>query len=95
MADLQERIAAGDLRAAELQQEIDSLTGNSIYRGQAVEALACFDKVWEALTPLEQVQLISLLVERVDYDGTDGKVQIALHPTGIQALVNQRTESAA
>jgi hypothetical protein len=48
--------------------------------------------VWETLTPNEQARVIELLVERVEYDGRDGKVTVAFHPTGIKSLADELTE---
>lgn len=50
------------------------------------EALAEFDRVWEALSPIEKVRLAQLLIARVDYDGRDGTLAITFHPTGIKNL---------
>jgi len=33
--------------------------------------------------------VVQLLVERVDYDGSQGKVAITFQPTGIQALADE------
>jgi len=44
-------------------------------------------------------RVVQLLVERVDYDGTTGKVSITFHPSGIKTLADelddQDTEDAA
>jgi len=48
--------------------------------------------VWETLSPREQVRVIHLLVEQVSYDGRDGTVSVALHPTGIKALAEEMEE---
>ena len=48
--------------------------------------LTNFCEVWDNLSPREQSRLVSLLIERVEYDGREGNVSIAFHPTGIRAL---------
>jgi len=45
-------------------------------------ALSIFDPVWGSLTPHEQVRVIHLLVQQIDYDGSKGKVAIAFRPAG-------------
>ena len=57
--------------------------------GMLGSALAAFDPLWEALTPREQVRLVQLVVEQVDYDGAAGKVKLTFHPTGIKALAGE------
>jgi len=52
-------------------------------------ALAAFEPVWQALTPREQMRMVQLLVERVDYDGGKGKVAITFHASGINALAEE------
>ena len=45
-----------------------------------------FASRWEALPPSEQSRLVHLLVQRVDYDGVQGKVTLTFHPDGSQVL---------
>ncbi len=52
-------------------------------------ALALFDPVWDALHAKEQARVLTLLIERVDYDGDAGTVEIAFRATGIQALAEE------
>jgi hypothetical protein len=47
------------------------------------------DRRWATLTPEETARLVGPLVERVDYDGANGKVAIALRPAGIRQLVQE------
>jgi site-specific DNA recombinase len=47
------------------------------------------DRRWATLTPEETARLVGLLVERVDYDGANGKVAIAFRPPGICQLVQE------
>jgi site-specific DNA recombinase len=51
-------------------------------------ALAAFTPVWGSLAPREQVRLIQLLIERVDFDGVQGRVAITFHRSGIRALAD-------
>ncbi len=99
LADLQERIRGAERRAVEIGDEVGALRGQCLDEHEATKALANFDPVWEALTPHEQARLIGLLVERVDYDGSTGKVSITFHPVGIKSLAveaaSMNTESVA
>jgi len=51
-----------------------------------VDALCEFDQLWNVLAPREQVRLLELLIERVQYDGENGRVSITLHPCGLRSL---------
>jgi len=95
LADLQERIRIAEGRANEIREQADRLGGEILDEHEAIEALAAFDPVWEALTPREQARLIELVVERVDYDGAAGKVSISFRPTGIKALTDKSAEIQA
>jgi len=89
LADLQERIATGERRLKEIAEELASLDAAAIYEAEATEALASFDAVWQALTSHEQGKLLRLLVQRIDYDGGQGKVAIVFHQAGIGELAAQ------
>ena len=39
--------------------------------------------------------MVQLLVERVDYDGSQGKVAITFQPTGIQTLADELAQRKA
>ena len=86
LTDLQERIATGERRLKDIAEELASLDAANIDQAEATEALASFDAVWQALTSHEQGKLLRLLVQRIDYDGGQGKVAIVFHQTGIGEL---------
>ncbi len=48
-----------------------------------------FASSWEALPPSEQSRLVHLVVERVDFDGVQGKVTITFHPDGSHVLAQE------
>ena len=89
LADLQERIATAERRLRHIAEELAKLDAASIDEAEATEALASFDAVWQALTSHEQGKLLRLLVQRIDYDGGQGKVAIVFHQTGIGELAAQ------
>jgi site-specific DNA recombinase len=86
MADVQERIRIAERRATEVREELIALGRELVDEKEATRALALFYPVWDALSPREQVRVMQLLVERVDYDGEKGTVSVTFHPTGIKAL---------
>jgi site-specific DNA recombinase len=98
LAQIQERAAATEHRLAEVGDEVSRWTNHDISESDVSHALAEFDTLWAALTPREQVQVLGLLIERVDHDGRQGNIDITFRPTGIKTLAvetAQHEETAA
>jgi len=95
MADLQDRIRSTEQRATQVREELIALGQEMVDEKEAARVLALFDPVWENLSPRQQVRLMQLLVERVDYDGEKGTVSITFHPTGIDALAEEAKRKEA
>ena len=89
MADLQERIRVSERRATEVREQVIALSHTLVDEREVARAMSAFDPMWEALAPREQARVVQLLVERVDYDGTSGKVTITFHPSGIKTLADE------
>ena len=89
LADLQERIGLVEGRVRKVREQIHALRERMLGEEEAVEALSLFDPLWGTLTAAEQARVVGLLVERVDYDGAQGKVTISFHPTGIRQLADE------
>ena len=83
-ADLHERLAAAEKRATELHEARAAIL--VIDPAEVTAALADFDKLWAALTPAEQIRVVELLVERIDYDGATGRVVVTFSPQGTLSL---------
>ncbi len=58
-------------------------------------ALQEFDPVWNALSPREQERVLKLLVQRVDYNGESGQVDITFEPDGFEVFLEQASEERA
>lgn len=58
-------------------------------------ALREFDPVWNALAPQEQARVLQLLVQRVDYSGESGQVEITFEPDGFELFLEQFSEERA
>lgn len=86
VADLQERIQAAEQRGTQVREELIALGRKLVDEKEVARALAVFDPVWETLATREQVRVIRLLVQRVDYDGDKGTVSVTFHPAGIKML---------
>jgi site-specific DNA recombinase len=89
LADLQERLRLAERRATEIDDEISALEGERVSEGDVESALEAFDPLWESLTSREQARILQLLVQRVDYDGAEGRVSITFHPSGIKTLADE------
>jgi site-specific DNA recombinase len=89
LADLQERIGLVEGRVRKVREQIRAIHTQLIDEDEARLALSCFEPVWQALAPAEQARVVHLLVERVDYDGAQGKVAITFHPPGIKTLADE------
>lgn len=88
LADLHDRMRVAAARRSELQTEkADAVRLPD--DGEIGEALGRFDPVWDALTAHEQGRVLQLLVERVDYDGAGGRIEIAFQPAGIRTLLDE------
>jgi site-specific DNA recombinase len=54
---------------------------------------ALLDQGWPLMAAAEQARLVRLLIQRVDYDGSGGKVLLALQARGMEQLVEQLQEN--
>ena len=95
MADLQDRIRAAKQRATQVREELIALGRQVVDEKEVAKALALFDPVWETLSPREQVRIVRLLVQRVEYDGEESTVSVTFHPAGIKTLAEELEEADA
>ena len=89
LAEVQEQVRQAESRLCRLKEETGALRRGRLDETDLTLALSAFDPVWGTLTPREQARVVQLLVERVDYDGSQGKVAITFQPTGIQTLADE------
>jgi site-specific DNA recombinase len=95
LADLQEQIREVENRAAELQAERTDLAAKAIDERELRTALKAFDPVWSALNTGEQSQLIRAVVDRVGYDGRNGKIAVTFRAGGFKAICTVAEEIAS
>lgn len=89
LADLQDRIRTLEQRMTAIREEVIGIQKEAIDEGDLARALAAFDHVWESLSPREQTRIVRFLVERVVYDGRDGKVTVTFRSPGVKALCTE------
>ncbi len=85
-SELEEKIRIARQRAEELSAEIALRKNDWITESDIETALGTFDPMWEAMNAKERTKLIHLLVERVGYEGSAGKLSITFRPSGIKSL---------
>jgi site-specific DNA recombinase len=90
LADLQDRVRTCERRQTEIREELLGLERGRVSEADVRAALGDFDPLWAELAPREQARLVRLLVQRVEYDGRDGRIALTFHPTGIKALLEER-----
>jgi site-specific DNA recombinase len=59
------------------------------------QALQDFDPVRNTLAPREQARVLNLLVQRVDYNGESGNMEITFEPDGFEVFLEQFSERQA
>ena len=89
LASLQGRIGIIEQRVKGIQDEFALSNDRAIDEQELRTALSQFDPVWESLAPREKVRMVRLLVERVEYDGGEGRIILTFHPSGIKALAQE------
>ena len=89
LADLQDRMRTIGQRITRIKEEILALSRETVDRRDLTNALSRFGPVWGSLAPREQARMISLLVERVGYDGEKGALAVTFRPNGIKALARE------
>jgi site-specific DNA recombinase len=89
LAELQDRLGHGQRRATELREQTMIMQQRLIEESDVTAAMDAFDPVWDSMTLREQIRIVHLLVEKVDYDGTNGKVSITFHQNGIKKLAQE------
>lgn len=80
-----------DQQLRELDQRIDHAPSDPPNPNAVEILLHDFEPAWDNLTAEERRQLLGLLIDQIEYDGTPGSesVSIAYKPSGIEVLWNQ------
>jgi site-specific DNA recombinase len=86
MADLQERIGSIERRMSEVRTELHALDSGAISEEEAAEALEAFEPAWKSLNTNEQSRILRVIVDRVGYDGRNGKVAVTFRSTGLKEI---------
>lgn len=82
LAELHEQIRHGEQRLAEIRGETIGFRAETVHEDEVAAALREFDPVWDALSTKEKGRVLELLIERIEYDGSDGTIAVTFHDTG-------------
>lgn len=89
LAEIQQQLAAGEARAAELRKDILRREKLRIDEKELRRTMDSFADVWKAMNLEEQRSLLRQLVERVGYDGRTGKVTVSFKSAEVKELVQK------
>ena len=86
LAELHERLREVEQRLTELRDQAERARRSLVTKAEVDSALEAFTPLWDALSPREQARALRLLIQRVDYDGANGKIAVTFHANGIRTL---------
>ncbi len=86
LAELHERLREAEQRQRSLREQVSAAQQRVVSKAEVDSALAEFDALWGSLSPREQARVLRLLIQRVDYDGANGKIALTFHTNGIKTL---------
>jgi site-specific DNA recombinase len=89
LADTQERIRGAEQQLVKVREQMCALRQRRLDADEVALALSQFGPVWESLAPREQARLVQLLIEKVEFDGVNGRVSITFYPAGIKTLAEE------
>ena len=89
LAEIQERAQRLERRQTEIREDILATQGMLLDEDDLKKALSIFDPVWEHLFPKEQARIVRLLIERIDYHGGEGTLEITFREAGIKTLCEE------
>ena len=86
LAGLHDRLKRLEQRYSVVLNEMEVWEAGRIDSAAIETALRDFSPIWAELTPGEQSKVLSMLLEKVDYDGRDGKVSVSFRSQGLKQL---------
>ncbi|MFA7235755.1 MAG: recombinase family protein [Phycisphaeraceae bacterium] len=86
LARLQDELVEVEKEIGDLNRQIVDIQHRMIDEDELTGALEAFDPMWDRLRPTERARVIHLLVQCIEYDGTNEEIAITYHPAGLQAF---------
>ncbi len=82
IGERQAEIAQLNLRLQDVEQELNTLTSQTLDRDHLAQTLAQFTDLWDVLYPIEQVKLVRSVIETVVYHDEAERFEIRFRFTG-------------
>jgi site-specific DNA recombinase len=89
---IRENIGHLERRMAETQEQAQALQQQPLEIEEAAQVLMSLEKGFDELPVTEQARLIRLMVQRIDYDGAQSKLALALDPARLVAVLEEQTK---
>jgi len=89
---IQENISHLERRLAGNQEQALAFQQPALEVEQAAQALTALEQGSGELPVIEQDRVIHLMVQRVDYDGGQGKLALTLDPAGLVAVLEEQAK---
>lgn len=95
IADLHDRVAAGEKRIAELDDLIAQNEADRLTQEDVDAAFADFDGIWKTLSPREQARSLACVIKKIEFDAADSSISLEFHPAAMKALADKPLEDVA
>jgi site-specific DNA recombinase len=92
LESIRENIGHLERRLAETQEQALQLHQQPPGVEEAARMLAALEQGFGVLPVIDQARLIRLMVQRVDYDGSQGKLALTLDPAGMAAVLEEQAK---
>jgi site-specific DNA recombinase len=89
IAEIREVIRKTAQELSRVEEALYDSRRRGVRREELVRALAPCDEAFSSATPRDQHRLLQQLLQRVDYDGAEGKIALTLNPDGVSALAKE------
>ncbi len=93
ITNLQERISVTERDITTTTNRLLELQNNMLSAADLRTACQQFDPLWDTLTHKEQWKMLNLLLERVEFDGTNESINLTFAPGGVKTLKEKPNES--
>ncbi len=93
IASIREKIAIIERDITTVTTRLDSLQSDTLTAEDIRTACRKFDPLWDTLSNYEQWRMLSLLLERVEFDAETESIDITFAPGGIKTLNYQTGET--